>query len=80
MQCEEEETSCSPEQRSEAEGATAGAVSSLPEEPFAGNVSQFTPLPPAGGEPGKKGMLKFDACFEGGESYREQLGVIFFCR
>lgn len=36
------------------------------QEPFAGNVSKRTPLPPDG-EAGKRGLLQFDACFEGGD-------------
>jgi hypothetical protein len=53
----------SPEPTSEASKEETARAS--PEEPFAGNVSQYTPVPP-GGESRKKGLLRFDACFEGG--------------
>lgn len=36
-------------------------------EPFVGNVSKCCPLPPEHTGPPKKGMLEFDACFEGGQ-------------
>ncbi len=35
-------------------------------EPFAGNVSKCTPLPPDSEDSKRKGLLEFDACFEGG--------------
>lgn len=39
-------------------------------EPFSGNVSNCTPLPPDCQDSKRKGLLEFDARFEG--------GVIFF--
>lgn len=42
------------------------AVRSSFKEPFAGNVSNFTPLPPDCHDSKKKGLIEFDACFEGG--------------
>lgn len=56
-----------------AEGSSEAVVreessSSLATEPFVGNVCNLTPLPDEGeGAPAGKGLLQFDACFEGGE-------------
>ena len=35
-------------------------------EPFAGNLSKYIPLPPGHIGPPSRGYLQFDACFEGG--------------
>lgn len=48
--------------------ATQGAPGSSPKEPFVGNVSKCIPLPPDCEDPKRKGLLQFDACFEGGEN------------
>lgn len=58
-------TSPSPELASSDASKEETAATSL-EQPFAGNVSQYTPMPPDGETVGKKGLLQFDACFEGG--------------
>ena len=58
------------EKPSEAELAPAAdAKSNPPEEPFAGNISNYTPLPPNCEEREKRGLLQFDACFEGGDNF-----------
>lgn len=46
------------------------ASSSSLKEPFVGNVSRFTPLPPDADSEcsAEKGLLQFDACFEEGEN------------
>ena len=44
------------------------AARSSYKDPFAGNVSKFTPLPPDCNDSKKKGLIEFDACFEGGEN------------
>ena len=46
-------------------GAVEAARNSY-KEPFAGNVSKCTPLPPDCQDSKRKGLLEFDACFEGG--------------
>ena len=48
------------------EASKEDATASSLEQPFAGNVSQYTPAPPDGQADGGKGILQFDACFEGG--------------
>ncbi len=59
----------------EAEKPVQEATSTPLEEPFAGNVSQCTPLP-AEVRTGRKGFLQFDACFEGGDEIGLPLATI----
>ena len=71
QKAEEQEVLEDVEESAERDGEAEEVTCTSLEEPFAGNVSQCTPLP-ADGEAaaGKKGLLKFDACFEGGEKVR----------
>lgn len=62
----EEAVAKSPSPEPSSDTSKEEATGASLEEPFAGNVSQRIPMPPDG-EPGKKGLLQFDACFEGGE-------------
>lgn len=67
-----------------AEGAgevSPEASSSSLKEPFVGNVSKFIPLPAETdrGSSVKKGLLQFDACFEGGWLPMATVSFFNFC-
>ncbi len=47
-------------------GDDPGLAGNPTREPFVGNVSMCTPLPPYHSGPVRKGLLRFDACFETG--------------
>lgn len=54
-----------PDETRASEGSPSQSASPV-KEPFVGNVSKCTPLPPNHSGTARKGHLQFDACFETG--------------